>query len=217
MGTEYCKQIKDLKKTKGYTAFASPAFSRDPTDGTSFLPDCVDAFFETVSSDSECKSLTKYLAWHMYTDCSSQSNIESFCDTRVSAWAKVYDDLVSKYGFSFDGMYITEVAGWYANCVTSEDPTGMIGQANVAKYCTPVLMKHDKVARFAWFNDFEDYPNQGNSDLFKDDNSLSSIGEAYFAAIKGSSNASTATKFSAPTTTRKGPELGTTTADAILI
>jgi len=161
MATEYCTQVKEKNKL-GYTEFGSPAFSQLPSN-SDFLNKCVYPFFEEVAKDDECKSLTKHLVWHTYTSCDNQSNIESFCTSITDQWSTVYHKIMSDHGFDFNGMYITEFAGWWSNCVSESDPTGAAGQALVAQYCTAVLQQHQDVAGFAWFNDFGDYKGQGTS------------------------------------------------------
>merc|ERR1712224_96217 len=155
----------------------------------------------------ECKGLTKILAWHMYTPCSNRSEIQDFCGSRTSTWETVYDKVVSDHGFNLEGMYITEFAGWYEACKTDADPEGQQGQALVAEVCTPVLLQHPKVARIAWFNDFESEGNgtQGTSNMWTSSDDLSVIGQAYFNAI-----ASTTAPNSAETTTAAGTLSSTT-------
>jgi len=183
MATDYCRQIKEFSDL-GYTEFASPAFSMDPSD-PAYLNSCVYPFFEEVAKDSQCRDLTKILAWHMYTPCDSQSNIEQFCTNRADQWASVYNKVNTDHQFGITGTYVTEYAGWYEGCVKDSDPTGAQGQALVAQYCTPVLKNHKDVSRFAWFNDFGSYAGQGTSDLWNSDDTVSDIGKAFFAAIKG--------------------------------
>jgi hypothetical protein len=98
------------------------------------------------------------------------------------------EQVESTYGFNFDGMYVTEFAGWGPECVQNFGGDGSAGQAMVAEFCTPILQSAPRMIRFAWFNDFEDYADQGQgtSDLFNDDNSLSVIGQAYLRAVSGS-------------------------------
>jgi hypothetical protein len=197
MASIYCRQIKQFA-AMGYSEFASPAFSLDPSD-SAFLDNCVYPFFEAVAEDQDCRDLTQYFTWHMYTPCGAPSDITNFCTDRTDSWAAVYDHVEANYGFSMKGMYVTEYAGWYEGCVSQSDPMGVAGQARVAEHCTPVLRDHEKVARYAWFNDFEDYEGQGSSNIWNSNDELSPIGQAFFGAVSGSSSHSNTSSESSTT------------------
>jgi hypothetical protein len=191
MAETYCRQISQFKDL-GYQKFGSPAWQFDPSNpgaGQDNIVDgCLMPFFEAVAQNAECKAATNIFVWHMYTKCTNQSDVQTFCHERTDDYKTIMEQVESTYGFNFDGMYVTEFAGWGPECVQNFGGDGSAGQAMVAEFCTPILQNAPRMIRFAWFNDFEDYADQGQgtSDLFNDDNSLSVIGQAYLRAVSGS-------------------------------
>merc|ERR1712072_1558884 len=210
MATKFCEQMSG-DQLNMYSDFSTPAFSQDPTD-TNYLNKCVYPFFEAVKSNEKCRAMTKWFTWHMYTPCVdvNESAVASFCSTRSSQWQSVMEKVEQDYGFKFEGMYVTEFAGWWQLCVNPSDPKGIQGQAMVARVCTAELKKAARVRRFAWFNDFASP--QGSSDLWNDDDSLSPIGKAYMEALgkKNESNGNNASTTQSPMTTGNGNNASTT-------
>jgi hypothetical protein len=200
MATKFCEQMSG-DQLNMYSDFSTPAFSQDPTD-TNYLNKCVYPFFEAVKSNEKCRAMTKWFTWHMYTPCVNvdEGAVASFCSDRSSQWQSVMEKVEQDYGFKFEGMYVTEFAGWWQLCVTPSDPKGIQGQAMVARVCTAELKKAPRMRRFAWFNDFGGPTQPGSSDLWNDDDSLSPIGKAYMEALGKPGNPS-----NGPTHTTQSP------------
>jgi hypothetical protein len=219
MADTYCQQVSQYLAL-GYTEIGTPAWSFDPSNPNDpIITECMTPFFEAVSQNAECMAATKYFVWHMYTSCDNQQGIEKFCTDRTSQYASLMEKMEKQMSpegkFEFLGMYVTEFAGWGPLCVQSHGGDGSAGQALVAEFCTPILAQHSRMARFAWFNDFEDYPGQGTSDIFNKDDSLSNIGKAYLKAVGGSANGSnTATTTGSATTDADSTTASPSSTDA---
>jgi hypothetical protein len=118
----------------------------------------------------------------MYTPC-QEDQVATFCSSRASQWKGVMEKVEQNDGFNFEGMYVTEFAGWWQGCQSASDPQGIQGQAMVARVCTKELIKAPRMTAFAWFNDFGGSTQPGSSDLWNNDDSLSPIGKAYLEAL----------------------------------
>merc|ERR1712137_331990 len=159
MADNYCQQVSQYLEL-GYTEIGTPAWSFDPSnDQDPIILQCMIPFFEAVAQNAACKAATKYFVWHMYTSCQNQQGIEQFCTDRTSQYAQLMERMESHMGtpqdpFKFDGMYVTEFAGWGPECVSAHGGDGSAGQALVAEFCTPIVKNHDRMSRIAWFNDF---------------------------------------------------------------